>query len=167
MGTMKLMERGWYLYDLGSTHGTSVNKRGIEPHNYHRLRVGDQIGFAASTRRYLLCGPDWDRPPELPLPHSTQGPSWTMWRSSPSTSSSRPRNPFEPSCPDAPMPPCWRVETVKKWVAEIGTHEGMVELVEFPACCTILTPHSSLRYVSSLALMKKKKDLLDLHSLLL
>lgn len=51
-----------YLYDLGSTHGSFINKRRIPPHIYTELKVGDLISFGASTRRYILDGPEALRP---------------------------------------------------------------------------------------------------------
>lgn len=47
-------DKGYYLYDLGSTHGTVVNKIQIEPKRYYRLRVGYVIKFGGSTRLYIL-----------------------------------------------------------------------------------------------------------------
>lgn len=45
---------GFYLYDLGSTHGSQVNKSPIEPRRYYRLRVGYMIKFGGSSRVYIL-----------------------------------------------------------------------------------------------------------------
>lgn len=56
---------GWYLYDLGSSHGSFINKSQLPARTFVRLRVGDFIRFAGSTRQYLLNGPDEDRPPEM------------------------------------------------------------------------------------------------------
>jgi hypothetical protein len=47
-------KRGFYLYDLGSTHGTIVNKIQIEPRRYYRLRVGYVMKFGGSSRLYIL-----------------------------------------------------------------------------------------------------------------
>ncbi|XP_061727843.1 kanadaptin isoform X2 [Cydia pomonella] len=51
---------GWYLYDLGSTHGTHLNRDRLKPNHYTRVRVGHQIKFGSSTRTYIVLGPDFD-----------------------------------------------------------------------------------------------------------
>ncbi|XP_019627534.1 PREDICTED: kanadaptin-like [Branchiostoma belcheri] len=57
-------ERGFYLYDLGSTHGTWMNKMEVKPKVYYRLRVGYMIKFGGSSRMYILQGPDEDQEEE-------------------------------------------------------------------------------------------------------
>ncbi|XP_078591239.1 kanadaptin-like [Branchiostoma floridae x Branchiostoma japonicum] len=57
-------ERGFYLYDLGSTHGTWMNKMEVKPKVYYRLRVGYMIKFGGSSRMYILQGPDEDQEDE-------------------------------------------------------------------------------------------------------
>lgn len=52
------------LLDAGSTHGTRVNRRRLEPRAAVRVRVGDVIAFGASSRFYVLLGPEQDRPAE-------------------------------------------------------------------------------------------------------
>lgn len=47
-------ERGFYIHDLGSTHGTVVNKNKIPPQTYIRLRVGHVLKFGGSTRLFIL-----------------------------------------------------------------------------------------------------------------
>ena len=47
-------ERGWYLYDLESTHGTWINKNKVKPLVYYRVRVGYVLKFGGSTRLYVL-----------------------------------------------------------------------------------------------------------------
>lgn len=47
-------ERGFYIHDLGSTHGTVVNKNKIPPKTYIRLRVGHVLKFGGSTRLFIL-----------------------------------------------------------------------------------------------------------------
>ncbi len=47
-------EPGYYIYDLGSTHGTYVNKTEISPRVYVRLRVGQMVKFGGSSRLFLL-----------------------------------------------------------------------------------------------------------------
>ncbi|XP_026322681.1 kanadaptin [Hyposmocoma kahamanoa] len=51
---------GWYLYDLGSTHGTFLNKEQLKSSHYVRVRVGHQIKFGTSTRTFIVLGPDFD-----------------------------------------------------------------------------------------------------------
>ncbi|GIX60841.1 FHA domain containing protein, putative [Babesia caballi] len=49
------------LFDLGSTHGTTVNHRRVEPEKYHMLAVGDQIRIGqrgSTSRTYVVCGPE-------------------------------------------------------------------------------------------------------------
>ncbi|KAG8222968.1 hypothetical protein J437_LFUL000263 [Ladona fulva] len=53
-------EPGIYIYDLGSTHGTFVNKILIPKQKYIRLHVGHIMKFGGSTRSYVLIGPESD-----------------------------------------------------------------------------------------------------------
>ncbi|KAB1211403.1 Kanadaptin [Morella rubra] len=52
-----------YLYDLGSTHGTFINKSQAKEKVYVDLHVGDVIRFGHSSRLYIFQGPS-----ELMLP---------------------------------------------------------------------------------------------------
>lgn len=45
---------GFYLYDLGSTHGTFLNKTRVAPRTYCRVHVGHVLRFGGSTRLFLL-----------------------------------------------------------------------------------------------------------------
>ncbi|XP_052738758.1 kanadaptin [Bicyclus anynana] len=58
---------GWYLYDMGSTHGTFLNRQRIKDRHYVRVRVGHQIKFGASSRIYIMLGPDFDAEGESSL----------------------------------------------------------------------------------------------------
>ncbi|KAK4285573.1 hypothetical protein QN277_002255 [Acacia crassicarpa] len=46
-----------YLYDLGSTHGTFLNKDQVEKNTYVDLHVGDVIRFGRSSRLFIFQGP--------------------------------------------------------------------------------------------------------------
>ncbi|KAF0290775.1 Kanadaptin [Amphibalanus amphitrite] len=47
-------EAGYYLYDLDSTHGSTLNKNPIRPNVYCRMRVGHMCKFGGSTRLFIL-----------------------------------------------------------------------------------------------------------------
>jgi pSer/pThr/pTyr-binding forkhead associated (FHA) protein len=51
-----------YIYDLGSTHGTYLNKTLVAKNHYLRLRVGDMLRFGASSRLFVLQGPEEAQP---------------------------------------------------------------------------------------------------------
>lgn len=59
--------KGFYVYDLGSSHGTVVNKKPIKAKHYVRLHVGHMIKLGCSSRLYILQGPDEDAEEESPL----------------------------------------------------------------------------------------------------
>lgn len=54
---------GWYLFDLGSTHGTLLNKRQILPNIYSRVHSGYVFKFGGSSRLFILQGPEEDQDP--------------------------------------------------------------------------------------------------------
>ena len=45
---------GFYLYDLGSTHGSWFNKQQMQGRVYYRIRVGHMFKLGGSSRMYLL-----------------------------------------------------------------------------------------------------------------
>lgn len=47
-------EEGFYVYDLGSTHGTFINKKKIQTRCFYRLRLGQMVKFGGSSRIFLL-----------------------------------------------------------------------------------------------------------------
>ncbi|XP_001380534.3 kanadaptin [Monodelphis domestica] len=58
---------GFYLYDLGSTHGTFLNKARVPPRTYCRVHVGHVLRFGGSTRLFILQGPEDDKEAESEL----------------------------------------------------------------------------------------------------
>ncbi|CAD6188124.1 unnamed protein product [Caenorhabditis auriculariae] len=62
--TMAKSGRGWHIYDMGSTHGTKVNKNRLPPKQYIRLYIGHVLQFGGSTRLFNLLGPSSDCEPE-------------------------------------------------------------------------------------------------------
>ncbi|KAJ1258986.1 hypothetical protein BS78_10G118400 [Paspalum vaginatum] len=53
-----------FLYDLGSTHGSFVNKSQVKKKLYTEIHVGDVIRFGQSSRLYIFQGPSELMPPE-------------------------------------------------------------------------------------------------------
>lgn len=52
--------KGFYLYDLGSTHGTFWNGCRIRPNTYARLQGGHMIRFGCSQRKFIVQTPPDD-----------------------------------------------------------------------------------------------------------
>lgn len=52
------------LRDMGSAQGTQLNKSPCEKDTYYRVYVGDMIRFGASTRKYIVAGPEEHRKEE-------------------------------------------------------------------------------------------------------
>lgn len=52
------------LRDMGSAQGTQLNKVPCEKDTYYRVYVGDMIRFGASTRKYIVMGPEEHRKEE-------------------------------------------------------------------------------------------------------
>ena len=46
-----------YIYDLGSSNGTFVNKSKIPSKEFVEIKAWDWIKFGESSRRFMLCGP--------------------------------------------------------------------------------------------------------------
>eukprot|EP00753_Platysulcus_tardus_P009491 PLAT214.5.p1 GENE.PLAT214.5~~PLAT214.5.p1 ORF type:complete len:563 (-),score=214.62 PLAT214.5:1736-3424(-) len=46
-----------FLFDLGSSHGTFVNRNKVDHKVLKPLRVGDNVRFGVSSRQYVLDGP--------------------------------------------------------------------------------------------------------------
>lgn len=53
-----------YLFDLGSTHGTFINKNQVKGKVYTEIHVGDVLRFGHSSRLYIFQGPSELMPPE-------------------------------------------------------------------------------------------------------
>lgn len=49
-GNSEQFTKGWYLFDLDSTHGTWINKNKVPPKKFHRLHVDYVLKFGGSTR---------------------------------------------------------------------------------------------------------------------
>lgn len=66
-GTAESYPKGWYLFDLDSTHGTWINKNKVPAKKYHRLHVDYVVKYGGSTRLFILHGPNTDREEESEL----------------------------------------------------------------------------------------------------
>ena len=45
---------GFYVFDLGSTHGSFMNKQKLNPNAYYRMKVGHMFKLGGSTRLHIL-----------------------------------------------------------------------------------------------------------------
>ena len=54
----------WKMYDLGSTHGTFLNKNRVEARKYVTIPIGSTFKLGCSTRFFVLNGPQDLMPPE-------------------------------------------------------------------------------------------------------
>ncbi|XP_033313440.1 kanadaptin [Bombus bifarius] len=59
-------DKGFYVYDLGSTHGTFWNGNRIKPNVYVRIQGGHMLRFGCSQRKYILQAPPGDQEEESP-----------------------------------------------------------------------------------------------------
>ncbi|XP_011643500.2 LOW QUALITY PROTEIN: kanadaptin [Pogonomyrmex barbatus] len=59
--------KGFYLYDLESTHGTFWNGHRIKSRTYVRLQGGHMIKFGCSQRKYIVQAPPEDQEEESEL----------------------------------------------------------------------------------------------------
>ena len=57
-------QKGMYVYDLGSTHGTFWNGHRIRPNVYTRVQGGHIIKFGCSQRKLILQAPEYDQEEE-------------------------------------------------------------------------------------------------------
>lgn len=56
----KTDEPSLYLYDLGSAHGTFVNKERLPARTYKRLAPFDSLKFGVSSRAFVLRCPEYE-----------------------------------------------------------------------------------------------------------
>ena len=54
----------WKLYDLGSTHGTFLNRKRVEAKTYVTIPIGSMFKLGCSSRFFVLNGPSQLMPPE-------------------------------------------------------------------------------------------------------
>jgi len=60
-------KKGFYVYDVGSSHGTYLNKKKISSRVFCRLRVGYVVKFGCSSRLYIVQGPPEDQEEEIDM----------------------------------------------------------------------------------------------------
>lgn len=60
-------EKGLYVYDLGSTHGTFWNGNRIRPNMYVRIKGGHMVKFGNSQRKFIMQTPPEEEEEESEL----------------------------------------------------------------------------------------------------
>lgn len=65
---------GLYLFDLGATNRTFLNRKAIKPRQFAKMNVGNFFQIGTSDRFYFLEGPESLMPPEIeePLDYATE-----------------------------------------------------------------------------------------------
>jgi hypothetical protein len=52
--------KGWWIFDLGSTHGTFVSKKRVDARSFHRCWPGERVQVGCSTRHLVLVANEDD-----------------------------------------------------------------------------------------------------------
>lgn len=113
--------KGFYLYDLGSTHGTFLNKKKIIPKIYYKLKVGYVIKFGGSTRLHIFQGPEEDEEEEKTDTPKTEDDvcSWGMGEDA-EEEDDLSENPFALSTPNEDLYSEDPKKTLKNWFEREG-----------------------------------------------
>lgn len=113
--------KGFYLYDLGSTHGTFLNKKKIIPKIYYKLKVGYVIKFGGSTRLHIFQGPEEDDEEEKTDTPKTEDDicSWGMGEDA-EEEDDLSENPFALSTPNEDLYSEDPKKTLKNWFEREG-----------------------------------------------
>lgn len=71
--------KGFYVYDLGSTHGTFLNKKRITAKVYYKMDIGHILKFGGSSRLHIFQGPEEEQGcEEEPDKHEEEACNWGM-----------------------------------------------------------------------------------------